>query len=188
MVCNSGTSLVPVVDGRLHHFNYVGIYDGLAVIQDKESKTLWNHVTGDAMYGPLVGRTLKRASNLLPMNVRQALTVDPKIRIAISDREYFAGGNTSDLRPASWAVAALSAGRPGIRTRNWFPRSFRPSGGRTQGVRVWTSGLECGPLRRAGTIRWSYCAGAAARSSIRSMAGACWSTSSRKQRHRRRCS
>jgi hypothetical protein len=81
-----------VLDGKLHHFNYVGLYDGLAVIQDKESKTLWNHVTGEAMYGPLVGRTLKQVSNLLQMNVKQALTVDPNMQIAISDREYFAGG------------------------------------------------------------------------------------------------
>jgi hypothetical protein len=91
VVCNSGTSLVPVVDGKLHHFNYVGIYDGLAVIQDKESKTLWNHVTGEAMYGPLVGRTLKHASNLLHMNVRQALAIDANMPIAVSDRQYFVG-------------------------------------------------------------------------------------------------
>jgi hypothetical protein len=81
-----------VLDGKLHHFNYVVLYDGLAVIQDKESKTLWNHVTGEAMYGPFVGRTLKQVSNLLHMNVKQALTIDPKMQIAISDREYFAGG------------------------------------------------------------------------------------------------
>ena len=80
-----------MIDGQLHHFNYVGIYEGLAVIQDKESKTLWNHVTGEAIYGPLVGRTLKQSSNLLHMNVRQALTVEPNIPIAISDREYFVG-------------------------------------------------------------------------------------------------
>ena len=81
--------MVPVVDGQLHRFNYVGIYDGLAVVQDKESKTLWNHVTGEAMYGPLVGRTLKQVSNLLHMNVKQALAADPNMQIAISDREYF---------------------------------------------------------------------------------------------------
>ena len=92
MVCNSGTSLVPVIDGSLHHFNYVGLFDGLAVMQDRETKTLWDHITGEALYGPLVGHTLKQFSNLLQMNVTQALTIDPKMPIAISDREYFAGG------------------------------------------------------------------------------------------------
>jgi hypothetical protein len=92
VVCNSGTSLVPVVDSKLHHFHYVGLYDGLAVMQDKESKTLWDHITGEALYGPFVGRTLKQTSNLLQMNVKQALAIDPDTQIAISDREYFVGG------------------------------------------------------------------------------------------------
>lgn len=84
--------MVPVVGGKLHHFNYVGLYDGLAVMQDQETKTLWGHITGEALYGPLVGRRLTQTSNLLQMNVRQALTVDPNMQIAISDREYFAAG------------------------------------------------------------------------------------------------
>jgi hypothetical protein len=91
--------LVPVLDGKLHHFNYTALYDGLAVMQDKETKTLWNHITGEAMYGPLVGHTLKHLSNLLQMNVKQALTIDPKMPIAISDREYFAGGRRFGTAP-----------------------------------------------------------------------------------------
>ena len=58
MVCNSGTSLAPTIDGTVHHFENVGIYDGLFVMQDVESKTLWNHITGEALYGPHVGRSL----------------------------------------------------------------------------------------------------------------------------------
>jgi hypothetical protein len=91
--------LVPVIDGTLHHFNYVGLFDGLAVMQDKESKTLWDHITGEALYGPLVGRTLKQISNLLQMNVKQALTIDSKMPIAISDREYFVGGTHFGTAP-----------------------------------------------------------------------------------------
>ena len=40
----------------MHHFENVGLYDGLFVMQDVESKTLWNHITGQALYGPHVGR------------------------------------------------------------------------------------------------------------------------------------
>jgi hypothetical protein len=76
----------------MHHFNNVGLYDALFVMQDSESKTLWNHITGEALYGPLVGRTLGPVSNLLQMNVKQALELDPAMQIAISDRPYFAGG------------------------------------------------------------------------------------------------
>ncbi len=84
--------MVPTIDGTLHHFNNVGLYDALFVMQDAESKTLWNHITGEAVYGPLLGRTLGPVSNLLQMNVKQALDMDPAMQIAISDRVYFAGG------------------------------------------------------------------------------------------------
>jgi hypothetical protein len=76
----------------MHHFNNVGLYDALFVMQDTETKTLWNHITGEALYGPLLGRTLGPLSNLLQMNMKQALELDPGMPIAISDRPYVAGG------------------------------------------------------------------------------------------------
>jgi len=84
--------LVPAIDGQAHHFSVVGLYDALFVMQDAETKTLWNHITGEAVYGPLMGRNLGPIGNLLQMNVKQALELDPKTEIAISDRVYFAGG------------------------------------------------------------------------------------------------
>jgi hypothetical protein len=64
----------------------------LFTLYDAETHTLWNHITGDAEYGPLVGRTLGPPGNQLQMTVRQALELDSKTEIAISDRIYFAGG------------------------------------------------------------------------------------------------
>ena len=84
--------MVPTIDGQLHHFTNAGLYDGLFTLYDAESHTLWNHVTGEAEYGPLVGRTLGPPGNELQMTVTQALEQDPKMEIAISDRVYFAGG------------------------------------------------------------------------------------------------
>ncbi|MBI4520918.1 MAG: DUF3179 domain-containing protein [Gemmatimonadetes bacterium] len=92
MVCNSGTSLVPTIGGRMHHFENVGLYDALFVMQDAETKTLWNHISGEALYGSMVGHTLGPVGNLLQMNVTQALALDPAMQVAISDRMYFAGG------------------------------------------------------------------------------------------------
>ena len=145
MVCNSGTSLVPTVDGKAHHFNYVGIYDGLAVVQDKESKTLWNHVTGEAMYGPKVGRSLAHASNLLHMNVRQALTVDPDMPIAISDRQYFVGDKLFGTAPGFLGGRGAERWAPDNSTAQIGP-SFVPTLGREDtrrprmdiGLGVWT--------------------------------------------------
>lgn len=84
--------MVPVIDGQLHHFSNAGLYDGLFTLYDAESHTLWNHITGEAEYGPLVGRTLGPPGNELQVNVAQALAMAPKMEIAISDRIYFAGG------------------------------------------------------------------------------------------------
>lgn len=84
--------MVPDIDGKLHHFTNVGLYDGLFVMQDAETKTLWTHITGEALYGPLVGHNLGPVGNLLQMNVKQALTTDPRMQVAISDRIYYAGG------------------------------------------------------------------------------------------------
>ena len=146
MVCNSGTSLVPVVDGELHHFNYVGIYDGLAVVQDKESKTLWNHVTGEAMYGPKVGRRLAHASNLAHMNVRQALTVDANMPIAISDRQYFVGDKLFGTAPGFLGGRGAERWAPEHPNAQIVP-TFVPTLGREDarrprmdiGLGVWTS-------------------------------------------------
>ena len=70
------------------HFENVGLYDGLFVMQDVESKTLWNHISGDAMYGPHVGRTLGPIGNMLQINVDEALEYDPDMQVAISDRPF----------------------------------------------------------------------------------------------------
>ena len=72
------------------HFVNAGLYDALFIMQDTETKTLWKHITGEAVYGELAGQKLPIA-NLLQMNVEQALAMDPDMQIAISDRPY--GGN-----------------------------------------------------------------------------------------------
>lgn len=76
----------------MHHFNNVGLYDALFVMQDIETKTLWRHIDGQALYGPMVGHSLGPVGNLLQINVQQALAADPQTRIAISNRPYTAGG------------------------------------------------------------------------------------------------
>jgi len=73
------------------HMNNVGLFDGLFIMQDEESKTLWNHITGEAVYGPHVGRSLGPVGNQLQMNVSEALELDPQMQVAISDRPYVGG-------------------------------------------------------------------------------------------------
>ena len=105
--------MVSTIDGQMHHFNNVGLYDALFVMQDTETKTLWNHITGEALYGPLVGRTLGPVGNVLQMNVKQALVLDGDLRAAISDRAYFAGGRQFGTAPAIGSGRGPAPGRGG---------------------------------------------------------------------------
>ena len=71
----------------MHHFINAGLYDALFIMQDTETKTLWNHITGEALYGELAGHRLV-SDNLLQMNAGQALQRYPEIQVAISDQPY----------------------------------------------------------------------------------------------------
>ena len=78
--------MIPRIDGKIHHFEAKGLYDGLSLLVDYESETWWDHVTGEAVYGPLTGTQIP-IFNLLHSTVEQTLAADPDIQIAISDRE-----------------------------------------------------------------------------------------------------
>jgi hypothetical protein len=103
-------------------------------------------VTGEAMYGPMVGRTLAHASNLLHMNVRQALTVDAKMPIAISDRQYFVGDRMFGTAPGFLGGRGAERWAPEQANAQIVP-SFVPTLGREDarrprmdiGLGVWTT-------------------------------------------------
>ena len=61
----------------MHHFENVGLYDGLFVMQDVESKTLWNHITGEALYGPYVGRSLGILQTQLLIQLGRVAILEP---------------------------------------------------------------------------------------------------------------
>ena len=73
------------MNGNIHHFRARGLYNGLSMLGDDETGSIWNHITGRAVYGPLEGYVLP-VSNLLHMTVEQALERYPGLAVAISDR------------------------------------------------------------------------------------------------------
>jgi hypothetical protein len=77
--------MAPRIDDAVHTFAEHGLYDGLFLLRDEETGTYWDHMTGDAVYGPLVGSSLE-VGNLLQTTVAQALAQDPDTRVALSDR------------------------------------------------------------------------------------------------------
>lgn len=97
-MCNTGVRLTPSLDGRLLHFEFAGLYDGVSILRDLETRSIWHHITGTGLHGSLRGRSLGPAGNLLHTTVRDALVADAATRVALSDRPV--------RQPSRWAPIA----------------------------------------------------------------------------------
>ena len=89
MVCNTGVSLIPRINGQNHRFQGAGLYNGLVLLGDKETHSFWDHISGECIHGPLRGQTLKFSGSLYYMNAKQALKAYPDAYIAISSQSFF---------------------------------------------------------------------------------------------------
>ena len=47
-----------MIDGKVHWFGVPGLANGLAVMRDEETESLWDHITGECFDGPLEGHKL----------------------------------------------------------------------------------------------------------------------------------
>ena len=78
--------MTPRVGDDIHWFAEQGLYDGLFLMKDEETGTFWDHMTGRAVYGPLVGETLEVDAGLVQTTVGQLLDAQPDAMITISDQ------------------------------------------------------------------------------------------------------
>jgi len=76
-----------MVDGEVHHFAARGLYNGLVLLGDEETGSLWDHVTGKCVYGPLEGRQLATFP-LKHMTVEHALMAYPDAEFALSKQTF----------------------------------------------------------------------------------------------------
>ncbi len=90
MACNSGVSLVPKVEGQLYHFEYVGLYNGLALVRDRETDSFWSHYTGECVHGQHQGYQLEFIAPIQHMTARQALKRYPDAEAALARQSLFA--------------------------------------------------------------------------------------------------
>ena len=88
MVCNSGVGLTPVIDSKVHHFSSGGLYNGLVLLVDDETKTYWDHITGEAVYGPLTGAQTDMWSIRIT-NAKTALQEQPELLLLRSKPGIF---------------------------------------------------------------------------------------------------
>ncbi len=84
--------MTPQIGDEVHTFSEHGLYDGLFLMMDQETGTYWDHLTGHAVYGPLVGTKLEIA-NLRQTVAGQILGEDPAAQVAISEATGRMGGN-----------------------------------------------------------------------------------------------
>lgn len=77
--------MTPRVGADVHWFAEQGLYDGLFLMKDEETGTFWDHMTGRAVYGPLVGETLEVSAGLIQTTVAQVLRTAPDAMITLSD-------------------------------------------------------------------------------------------------------
>lgn len=82
-MCNTGVGLTPIVDGTLHHFSAGGLYDGLVLLIDDETRTYWDHITGEARHGPLAGKRVE-TWGLEQTTVGAARRAHPELRVLLS--------------------------------------------------------------------------------------------------------
>ncbi|MCH4886870.1 DUF3179 domain-containing protein [Acidaminobacter sp. JC074] len=75
--------MTPIVDGKHLTFEAGGLYDGLVVLRDLETKSYWNHITGECIMGKYEGRTLE-TDNLFHYMLDMAIETHPNLQIAIS--------------------------------------------------------------------------------------------------------
>jgi len=71
------------VNNKIHYFGVIGLTDGLSILADRETRTHWNHITGEAVSGPLAGGQLE----VWPFHmttVAAALLEIPDITISLS--------------------------------------------------------------------------------------------------------
>ncbi len=55
MVCSSGVGFDPVIDGTRYTFDVAGLYNGLFVMSDRQTGSVWTHYDGTILTGPLAG-------------------------------------------------------------------------------------------------------------------------------------
>ncbi len=112
--CNMGASLVPIINGQVHRFRVTGVYNAMSMMSDDETGSVWEHVTGECIRGPLQGAQLHtRPAQYL--TAAQLLAAVPDATIALSK--------------ASWRSRLLDAFllRRMLRPSGYMPGVFRIS-------------------------------------------------------------
>jgi hypothetical protein len=102
------------VKDKVYHFGPIGLTNGLAVLADRETRTHWDHITGEAFAGPLAGYQL----DVWPVHmttVAAALIEAPDVTISFSNVRSSRRWLAQELYPRF------------IHSKGWLPGFFYAS-------------------------------------------------------------
>lgn len=84
VVCNTGMLFSPIINGQVHHFSDGGFYNAMTLLTDAETRSIWNHITGQCLYGTHQDYQLPVLSNPLQKGALQISIEYPNALISIS--------------------------------------------------------------------------------------------------------
>jgi len=84
VVCNTGMLFSPVINGKVHHFADGGFYNAMTLLTDIETHSIWNHITGQCLYGTYQDYQLPVLSNPLQKGALQMSIEYPNAMISMS--------------------------------------------------------------------------------------------------------
>lgn len=113
-VCNAGVLLSPKIKNNVYNFREIGVYNGQQIFEDIETHSLWNHLTGEALWGDLKDNTLKYIGGLTMSTVKEELEKDGEIKIHIS-------GKRKIYQKIMRFIIKYILGK---RNKNWLPPHF----------------------------------------------------------------
>ena len=132
-----------MIDGEVYHYSAGGLYNGLALLIDDETRTYWDHVTGEAVHGPLAGAKMPMWG-IEMTNVETALRREPDLPVHLSRPNLkgvmmgwvsrfiqgrFPPGFRKTMAPVDRRLPEMEIGLGVItdRAQRFYPRSIIPS-------------------------------------------------------------
>jgi hypothetical protein len=111
VICHSGMGMDPRLEGKIHHFSAGGLYNGVVLLIDDETRTYWDQIRGLAMHGPSRGTQMET----FPLEVTT-------VGVALREESDL---TISRSRPRGFARFFGRMSRNPFRRGGFFPPGFR---------------------------------------------------------------
>jgi hypothetical protein len=77
-----------VVDGKTYHFSAGGLYNGLILLIDDETRSYWDHISGEALHGSMAGQQLPMWG-IEQSTVKALLQSEPELPMLLSKQGWW---------------------------------------------------------------------------------------------------